>query len=413
MAGSIYQSDPNATPDSEFLPGGLHHLVAGNRGRLLDARRTPVHVTGVWADDRFLRGGGQRVRGHRCRWLVPLESASSYQFAAGGAMAAGPGLEALREAVARCDVQITITAGRAARGACAAPSRGGVFLGGRLAQRAWSARPASIRSRCSAPLLAGRRRSTGSRKLYLAGRGLAGIEEQITSGFVSNPWAGDLVLGHLIVAAELGLGTLAARAPRDPEIFAGDWSKHRRADHILARAGFVQALWRRASGTVTLYRGVALHDRPATADSPSRRQSPLISATFSREVAESHFRSPGADAAVLYRRRARPRMALHDLPGDRGDESPVPGSRGSAARGRLALPVPSGLTSTDLCRPSGHGRCGARMTGVPPTELPIRTIMLAAHTHARVQPAIRLNASARGGPVASGSASRSAAQLLR
>jgi hypothetical protein len=65
--------------------------------------------------------------------------------------------------------------------------------------------------------------------------------------------------------------------------------------------GFVQALWRRAPGTVMLYRGIALHDRPATADSPGRRQSPLISASFSREVADSHFRSPGAAAAALYR----------------------------------------------------------------------------------------------------------------
>ena len=115
MAGSVYQSDPNATPDSEFLPGGLHHLVAGNRGRLLDARRTPVHVTGVRAETGFFEVEVNAFEDTGARWLVPLESASSYQFAAGGAMAAGPGLEALREAVARCDVQITITAGRAAR----------------------------------------------------------------------------------------------------------------------------------------------------------------------------------------------------------------------------------------------------------------------------------------------------------
>jgi hypothetical protein len=127
---------------------------------------------------------------------------------------------------------------------------------------------------------------------------------------VSNPWAGDLVLGHLIVMAELGFGALTARAPRDPQIFSGDWRKPRRADHILARMGFVQALWRRARGEVMLYRGVELHDRPAAADSPGRRQSPLISASFSREVAESHFRSPGAAAAALYRQPLAPERIL-------------------------------------------------------------------------------------------------------
>ena len=94
MAGSVYQSDSNATPDSEFLPGGLHHLVAGNRGRLLDARRTPVHVTGVRAETGFFEVEVDAFEDTGARWLVPLESASSYQFAAGGAMAAGPGLEA-------------------------------------------------------------------------------------------------------------------------------------------------------------------------------------------------------------------------------------------------------------------------------------------------------------------------------
>jgi hypothetical protein len=47
VAESIYQSDPDAAPDSELLPGEPRHLVAGNGGRLLDPRRTPVHVTAV------------------------------------------------------------------------------------------------------------------------------------------------------------------------------------------------------------------------------------------------------------------------------------------------------------------------------------------------------------------------------
>jgi hypothetical protein len=57
-----------------------------------------------------------------------------------------------------------------------------------------------------------------------------------------------------------------------------------------------------------LYRGTAIHERPLTPDSPSRRQAPLISATFSRPVAESHFRSPHAAAATLYRQRLSPEL---------------------------------------------------------------------------------------------------------
>lgn len=302
MTGSVYQSDPGAAPDSGFVPGGLRHLVAGNRGRLLDARRTPVRVTAVRAEAGFFEVEVQAFEDAGARWLVPVESAGSYQFAAGGATAAGTGLRALRAAAARCDVQVSIAAGPAARGQArrrlaAERVRAGRWLTGHGAPAGFDPGP-FIDGRAGWPQA---QRWLGG---YLAGRGLAAIEDQISAGYVSNPWAGDLVLGHLIVLAELGFGPLTARAPRDPEIFAGDWTKPRRAGHILARMGFTQALWRRAHGPVTLYRGAALPGQPATAGSPGQRRSPLISASFSREVADSHFQSQ--QAAALYRQPLAP-----------------------------------------------------------------------------------------------------------
>ena len=304
MAESVYRSDPDAAPDSEFLPGELRHLVAGNRGRLMDPRRTPLHVTGVSPETGFFEAEIDAFGDAGARWLVPLESVASYQFVPGGAAAAGADLEALRAAAARCDVQITVTAGPLARehgqarlaGEC---SRAGAWLSGHGAPASFDPRP-FIENPSGWPdaqqLLAD----------YLASRDLVDIEEQITSAYVSNPWAGDLVLGHLIVLAEVGLGALTARAPRDPRMFEGDWSRRRRADHILARMGFARALWSRADGEVMLYRGMAFHDRPASADSPSRRETPLISASFSHLVAESHFHSPNATAAALYRQQLAP-----------------------------------------------------------------------------------------------------------
>src|SRR5664279_2782326 len=43
----IYQSDPGRRPDSEFTRGEPRYLVVGNAARLLDARRTPVMITGL------------------------------------------------------------------------------------------------------------------------------------------------------------------------------------------------------------------------------------------------------------------------------------------------------------------------------------------------------------------------------
>ena len=47
VSSEIYASDPDARPDADFLPGELRHLVVGNQGRLLDARRTPIAITAV------------------------------------------------------------------------------------------------------------------------------------------------------------------------------------------------------------------------------------------------------------------------------------------------------------------------------------------------------------------------------
>jgi hypothetical protein len=299
-----YQSDPDAAPDSQFLPGELRYLVAGNRGRLLDPRRTPVHVTAVSPETGFFEVEIDAFEDAGARWLIPLESAASYQFACDSATVRGAGLHELRDAVARCDVQITIAGGRSARD----------YADRRLHDecgraRGWLAEHGAPPAFDPQPFIAecsGWVAAQDWLARYLADRDLAGIEEQVASAYVSNPWAGDVVLGHLVVMAELGLGTLTARAPRDPGIFQGYWSRSRRAEHILARMGFTRALWGLADGEVPLYRGMAIHDRPDTADSAGRRSSPLISASFSRQIAESHFSAANAAAAALYRQRLVP-----------------------------------------------------------------------------------------------------------
>lgn len=47
VADPVYESDARPAPDSEFLAGELALAVAGNRGRLRDARRMPVSLTAV------------------------------------------------------------------------------------------------------------------------------------------------------------------------------------------------------------------------------------------------------------------------------------------------------------------------------------------------------------------------------
>jgi len=78
---TIYRSDPNSEPDSSFEPGALHHLVAGNRGRLLDARRTPVTVTAVDLETGEFEVEITAFEDQGAHWRIACEDVARFQFA--------------------------------------------------------------------------------------------------------------------------------------------------------------------------------------------------------------------------------------------------------------------------------------------------------------------------------------------
>jgi hypothetical protein len=298
MTDDVYQSDPDQAPDSAFRPGEPRYLVAGNRARLLDSRRTPVQVTRVLPASGFFEVQIDAFEDAGTRWLIPLEEVTSYQFEPGGATVS-PGAEhELEAAIARHDVMVTVAGGATAKR----------YTARRL--EAEAARAADWLTSAGAPerfdpppfVENGWPTATTWLDSYLSSQDLAHMEERLASAYVSNPGAGDMVLGHLTVLAELGLGTLTSRVIRDRECFSGQWSRQRRADHIVARIGFVRALWARADGDIWLYRGAGVQQG---ADR-RRGQSPLVSASFSRRVAESHFKASKAVAGALYRQRMQP-----------------------------------------------------------------------------------------------------------
>jgi hypothetical protein len=126
------------------------------------------------------------------------------------------------------------------------------------------------------------------------------MDDELAPGYVSNPWSGDLIRAHLITIARLGLSSYRGKAIRDQASLSGTWSENRRAEHIIIRAAFTQALWQRADRPrLMVYRGLGLPGREELRPRPV----PLTSATFSRAIAESHFNSEHADTAALLRRR--------------------------------------------------------------------------------------------------------------
>jgi hypothetical protein len=292
----IYRSDPGAAPDSDFEPGGLAHLLPGNRGRLLDARRTPVTVRALAHETGFFEVEVGAFEDAGARWRVPVEDVGRFQFARGGALAGAGEVAALRAAAERFDRTTRVAADPAAAERTRA----------RVAAERAPVRAALERAGCAGSFdLAGHvERREGDPRLFAAlaahleEHGLVALDRAFAAGFVSNPWSGEVVKGHAIALAEMGLCPYEGKIVRDPGLFAGAWSAERRAAHLIVRMAFAQELWGGAAATVTLYRGAASEEDIA----PPHRSS-FVSATFSRAVAEAHFEGgPSTRAAVLVRR---------------------------------------------------------------------------------------------------------------
>lgn len=295
MGAAIYRFDPDALPDSHFAPGELRYLVVGNRGRLLDARRTPITITAVDPDT----GGFELEIGAfedaGARWELPLQEVHRFQFAPTSRTASLQAVAELVRAAASFDRELVVDCDPAKR-------------------RETLHRIAAERQTLRDELAEGTRKQIdlqrhiaereGDEKLYnlfdatMATHGVADLDERFTTAFVSNPRSGEFVKGHAIVLAELGLCPYRGQIVRNPEVFAGRLSKARREQHLIARLAFTQELWASIGrGSVTLYRGMAT-DGLLREPAPSS----FVSATFSLEVARAQFEGgPTTKAAVLWR----------------------------------------------------------------------------------------------------------------
>ena len=295
-ASPVYQHDPDAVGDEAFEPGTLAHLIAGRSARMLDPRRTPVKVIGVDpARGEFeVEVGAFEDAG--ARWRLPIEDVARFQFPLGSEKLAGDEVEELERGVAEFARRITIPV--------VVEDRERTLLD--LASERARIHPAiagepALRELVLADCVRERSGSAAAASLLqglLEDTGLAGLERALTATYVSNPNSGEIVKGHAIVIAEMGLCPYTGKAVRDEAIFDGDGSRDHRRRHILLRLAFLREL---ASvlglETVELYRGTAI-----TGLLEQRRPTSLLAATFSREVAMSHFDSD-ADAALLARQR--------------------------------------------------------------------------------------------------------------
>jgi hypothetical protein len=294
----IYESDPNRLPDSEFVPGTIHYLVAGNEGRLLDPRRTPVKVVAVEEATGHFVVEVTSFEDAGAHWEIPFEEASRFQFHRGSDELSPSQLSVYSAITKRFDQPFHIECSEDQR----EQTEQRIADTRREVSQWLEAKSEFVQS--GATLAFDSR--DGVPSLYrdcealMVWRGLSRVESLFAEKYVSNPNSGELVKGHRIVLAELGLVPYHGKIIRDAVVFDGDLTKPRRAEHILVRLAFVREIFTRTSNErPTLYRGMAVEDCLQSA-----RSGTFVSASFSLDVALSHF-DAAADtrSGVLYRQR--------------------------------------------------------------------------------------------------------------
>jgi hypothetical protein len=283
---SVYLSNPHALPDSEFDPGEFHHLVAGNAGRQLDPRRTPVSIKAIRREAGTFIVCIEDFEDKGALWEIPFESVAHYQFKRGAVRAEAKVVDEYREISRAMDRPLKI--------ACEPDARAGTLVrlaaAGNEADRWLAAHSRFLSESGSLPAVEERRgdqRLFGDLARYMEAHNLQRIEEQFARQYVSGPHSGEIVRGHRIVLAELGLVAYEGKAPRDAAVFEGEWRREQRAEHIVARLAFLRALYRRLGlEQVMLCRGMSIE---GPLEPPQNHT--FVSASFSRAVAQSHFDS--------------------------------------------------------------------------------------------------------------------------
>jgi hypothetical protein len=253
----IYQHDANAAPDGAFETGTLSHLVAGNRGRMLDPRRTPVTITGVDASRGMFGVAVEAFEDAGALWELPVEDASTFQFERPSASLPQPDLEKLQHVAARFDRTIHVSASQEARTQTLhAVEKQRALIRAELAARPELQAidiPKCVRTRQGSEEAATALQSLVERV------GLGSLEKSFAETYVSNPNSGEIVKGHSIVIAEMGLCPYTGKMVRDERLFEGDGTKERRRAHIVLRLAFLQELMLLlATSAIDLYRGMAV-----------------------------------------------------------------------------------------------------------------------------------------------------------
>lgn len=293
ISPSLVAQKPNASSDPRKR---VKYLVPGNRGRMLNRLRTSFEITRLLPDVGMFEIEILEHEDKGSRWRLPYEDVVSYEFLDDSQVLPAEACVELVRTIIKFDQPLIIPRDESKR-----PETLRLIAEDRTKCRQWL-KEKGVKPFDPEPYIASK---TGSKLFidlaqeYLQLENLEKLDTEFSTNFVRNPHSGELIKGHSIVLAELGLVDFSGKIIRDNTLFNGRWSKSRRAKHIIKRLALTQGLWSLTNlSSVTLYRAYG-HPEAFVARQPS-----FISTTFSFEVADEIFKAPTNLVATLLRQEA-------------------------------------------------------------------------------------------------------------
>jgi hypothetical protein len=271
--------------EEELTDAQLSHLIPGQTLFLRDPRNTPVRVRSCTPETASFVVCVSDFEDAGAEWVLPLWDVAKFRVALGAERLRSSETNTLAQSVAEFDLITHIPVNSDVQRAtkleiehcqndiAAAldqnffdlPTNTSTFTSGEEPSDQWGAALESI----------------------LNARGVLDLDREFAGQYASNPHAGEIIKGHRIVLAELGLVPYQGHIVRDPATFEERWAKPYRRNHILTRLAFMRAMLSKLGLLeVPLYRTIY-------SDIELRRPENrgFVSSTLRHEVAASLFAS--------------------------------------------------------------------------------------------------------------------------
>ena len=277
----LHQNNKDKLSDSYFEKGTIHHLVPGNKGRVLDGRRTPGFIEKydeksamfIWRITDFEDKGN-------C-WEIPAEEIVAYQFENNSNKLKENEIKKIKS---KCDFfseKIMIYGSESEYNKTLK-----LIEKEKIKAMDWFMNESQFvrlgKSQLEIQSEVGSSFLYNDLASYMDLCGVLDLETKTSHQYLLNPNSGEWIKGLRIVMAEMGLIDFNEKKPRTSDIFTGIGLKEMRSKYILSRLAFVSSFFE-LSG----YKEVQLFRGMATEGALFEKSKTLISATFNPEVGKA------------------------------------------------------------------------------------------------------------------------------